>query len=90
MRGIKLRLSNGYILSVVPEMNEKVHDGLVEVALLNSDRDFVNTWLWLGVPDDQEDNDYWPDVERFVGAKHLPRIIEKAYCYAERIANAKI
>ena len=52
MRGIKLRLSNGYILSVVPENERKVHDGLVEVALLNSNRDFVNTWLWLGVPDD--------------------------------------
>tara|TARA_Y100000361_G_C11135536_1_gene331671 strand:- start:151 stop:423 length:273 start_codon:yes stop_codon:yes gene_type:complete len=90
MRGIKLRLSNGYILSVVPEMNEKVHDGLVEVALLNSDGDFVNTWLWLGVPDDQEDNDYWPDVERFVSAIYLPKIIQKAYSYAERIADAKI
>ena len=91
VKNIKLNLPNRYILSISNEMLE-VHDGLVEVALLNPDRDFINTWLWLGIADDdgQGADDCWPDVERFVSAIHLPKIIQKAYAYAERIANAKI
>ena len=92
VKNIKLNLPNKYILSISNEMNEKVHDGLVEVALLNSDGDFVNTWLWLGIADDdgQGADDYWPDVERFLSAKHLPKVIQKAYAYAERIVHAKV
>ena len=91
LRNIKLNLPNRYILSISNEMLE-VHDGLVEVALLNPDGDFVNTWLWLGIADDdgQGADDYWPDVERFLSARHLPRVIQKAYAYAERIADAKV
>ena len=90
VKNIKLKLPNKYILSISNEMNEKVHDGLVEVALLNPKRDFVNTWLWLGLDDGSEVPDYYPDVERFLSAKHLPKVIQKAYGYAERIKNAKI
>ncbi len=91
VKNIKLNLPNRYILSISNEMLE-VHDGLVEVALLNPDGDFVNTWLWLGIADDdgQGADDYWPDVERFVSAIYLPKVIQKAYGYAERIADAKI
>ena len=89
LRNIKLNLPNRYILSISNEMLE-VHDGLVEVALLNPDRDFVNTWLWLGLDDGSEIPDNYPDVERFLGARHLPRVIQKAYAYAERIKDAKI
>lgn len=91
LRNIKLNLPNRYILSISNEMLE-VHDGLVEVALLDPNRNFVNTWLWLGIADDdgQGADDYWPDVERFLSARHLPRVIQKAYAYAERIADAKV
>lgn len=90
LRNIKLNLPNRYILSISNEMNEKVHDGLVEVALLNPNKDFVNTWFWLGLDDGSEIPENHPDVERFLSARHLPRVIQKAYGYAERIADAKI
>ena len=91
VKNIKLNLPNRYILSISNEMLD-VHDGLVQVALLNPDRDFINTWLWLGIADDdgQGADDGWPDEERFVSAIYLPKIIQKAYAYAERIADAKI
>jgi hypothetical protein len=82
MRNIKLNLSNGYILSVSNEMDDKIHDGLVEVALLDSDREFVNTKHWLNDTYDEY------EVERFVSAKRLANIIRYASSYAdERIAR---
>ena len=84
MKNIKLNLSNGYILSISNEMDEEIHDGMVEVALLDGDRTFVNTRFWLNKPERPHDNDHQDDVERFVGAKRLSNIIACASKYAER------
>tara|TARA_Y100000004_G_scaffold165565_1_gene196551 strand:- start:655 stop:891 length:237 start_codon:yes stop_codon:yes gene_type:complete len=75
-----LSVGNGYVLSIVPEMNQKTHKGLVEVALL-SGNNFVNTEVWLHR---DKDLDYYDDVERFVNAKGLINVIQKAMEYAER------
>ena len=75
-----LSVGNGYVLSIVPEMNQKSHKGLVEVALLSGDN-FVNTEVWLHR---DKDLDYYDDVERFVNAKGLINVIQKAMEYAER------
>ena len=75
-----LSVGNGYVLSIVPEMNQKSHKGLVEVALL-SGNNFVNTEVWLHR---DKDLDYYDDVERFVNAKGLINVIQKAMEYAER------
>ena len=75
-----LSVGNGYVLSIVPEMNQKSHKGLVEIALL-SGNNFVNTEVWLHK---DKDLDYYDDVERFVNAKGLINVIQKAMQYAER------
>jgi len=75
-----LSVGNGYVLSIVPEMNQKSHKGLVEIALL-SGNNFVNTEVWLHK---DKDLDYYDDVERFVNAKGLINVIQKAMEYAER------
>jgi hypothetical protein len=75
-----LNVGNGYVLSIVPEMNQKTHKGLVEVALL-SGNNFVNTEVWLHR---DKDLSFYDDVERFVNAKGLINVIQKAMEYAER------
>ena len=104
LRNIKLNLPNRYILSVSNEMLE-ANDGLVKVVLLDPNKNFVNTWFWINKSaadlklygyhyrnDDVPNADYdgWPDVERFIGARHLSKLIDLAFAYAEGDIDAKI
>lgn len=81
---MRLDVGKRHALSIVPEANKKVHDGLVEVALfeLDGDKDFVNTMIWLH---EDKSLSFYDDVERFVNAKGLVNAISKAIKFVDKV-----